>query len=127
MANQRVAYIEKQLIRQKQQNEERMAELDRLYKENDKYKESLSTISLKYDFEHYDKTMKFTEYLLDWATRTVEVLPELSKKIEANYSCGICNGLAENITEISPCHHIFCGECLANQVKHKSKCYTCGE
>ena len=91
-----------------------MEELDRLYKENDKYRESLSTISLKYDFEQFDKTTKFIDYLMDWASRAVEVLPELIKQIDSHYSCGICNGIADHITEISPCFHIFCKECLEN-------------
>lgn len=48
-------YLEKELTRMNRQNEEKLQEMDRLYRENDKYKEDLSSISLKYDLDTIDR------------------------------------------------------------------------
>jgi DNA-binding protein YbaB len=39
-------YLEKELVRVKLQGEQRLSEIDKLYKENDKYRADLSFISL---------------------------------------------------------------------------------
>ena len=109
------------------QNEEKLQEMDRLYRENDKYKEDLSSISLKYDLDTIDRQGKCLEAAIDWALNTVQLMPEVNKRVENMFSCGICNGLAEKITVLQPCSHTFCARCLDNQVKHKTKCHTCGD
>jgi cell shape-determining protein MreC len=64
-------YLEKELTRMNRQNEEKLQEMDRLYRENDKYKEDLSSISLKYDLDTIDRQGKCLEAAIDWALNTV--------------------------------------------------------
>jgi len=107
-------YLEKELVRVKLQGEQRLSEIDKLYKENDKYRADLSFISLKYDFDQIDRTRQSVEDFLEWSNNALELFPELTKRAEQFFSCGICNGLADNITQIVPCGHVFCEKCEQN-------------
>ncbi len=53
------------------QNEEKLQEMDRLYRENDKYKDDLSSIALKYDLDTIDKNTRCLEASLDWCLNIV--------------------------------------------------------
>ena len=85
-----------------------------MYKENDKYRADLSFISLKYDFDKIERTRVCVEEFLEWSNNALELLPELTKRVEQFFSCGICNGLADNIVQVVPCGHVFCEKCEQN-------------
>ncbi len=101
-------------MRMNRQNEDKLTEMDRLYRENDKYKEDLSSIALKYDLDSIEKNAKCLEASLEWSLAIVTIMPELNKKVESMFSCGICNGIADKITVLQPCSHTFCAKCLDN-------------
>ena len=64
------------------QNEDKLQEMDRLYKENDKYKEDLSSIALKYDFDSFDRQGKCVEAMVDWSNNAITILAEMNKRVE---------------------------------------------
>ena len=64
-------FLEKELMRMNRQNEEKLQEMDRLYRENDKYKDDLSSIALKYDLDTIDKNTRCLEASLDWCLNIV--------------------------------------------------------
>ena len=47
--------MEKELARMNKLTEEKLQEMDKLYKENDRYKEDLSRITLSYDLDSFDR------------------------------------------------------------------------
>jgi ribosomal 50S subunit-associated protein YjgA (DUF615 family) len=64
-------FLEKELVRMNRQNEDKLHEMDRLYRENDKYKDDLSSIALKYDLDTIDKNTRCLEAALDWSLNIV--------------------------------------------------------
>jgi len=53
------------------QNEDKLHEMDRLYRENDKYKDDLSSITLKYDLSTIEKNARCLEAALEWCLNIV--------------------------------------------------------
>lgn len=74
--------------------------MDRLYKQNDKYKEDLSGISLKYDFDSFDRQTKCVEAFIEWCTNIIQLMGDINKQVEQQFSCGICNGMADRATVV---------------------------
>lgn len=54
-------YLEKELVRMNKMTEEKLQEMDKLFKENDRYKEDLSRITLTYDLDTFDRNQKCIE------------------------------------------------------------------
>ena len=54
-------YLEKELVRMNKMTEEKLQEMDMLFKENDRYKEDLSRITLTYDLDTFDRNQKCIE------------------------------------------------------------------
>lgn len=47
--------------------EEKLQEMDKLYKDNDRYKEDLSRITLTYDLDSFERNQKCIEAYGIWA------------------------------------------------------------
>ena len=77
------------------QNEDKLQEMDKLYKDNDRYKEELSSIVLKFDIETFERQGKCIEAFVEWAMNAIGLMADARKMVEHHFSCGMCNSLAE--------------------------------
>lgn len=39
--------------------------------------------------------------------------------------CPICYRVGENLTQLWPCQHFFCSDCLHKQLRHDGRCAVC--
>ena len=125
-ANFKIKTLEKKLNSAKAQMDEKLEEIDKLYEETDLLKNTLEQIRQKYDFSAIDRNKASLERYETWSLKIMQVTNKLSATFESHFNCGLCSNMAEEITIVEPCNHVFCKQCYENQGKH-STCRVCGD
>ena len=90
MADSEQRNIQKQLDLSERRADERQEELDRLYLENDRYKDEMNKINNNFDLEGFQKNLHALEAFDAWAKDAVKMQKNICKQTEIVFGCGIC-------------------------------------
>lgn len=104
---------------------DRNSELDKLYTENDRLKDSINYYNTQFDFEQIKKNEKTLDLFNIWGEKVKQWSEKIYASLKDSFQCNLCSGQAVQLTTLK-CEHVFCAECLRKNHK-RPDCSCCCE
>lgn len=91
--------------------DQKMKEMDQLYKDNETLRNELGTYRTSLDMEAIDRKVQRFIDKDEISTRIIKSYLELESFLDNAFLCTMCQDLVSKCVLIAPCCHIFCSAC----------------